>query len=128
ADGTVGVVPAQDGLRYDDAASLRAIATAALSRDGAVALKPAITRPLVPTTAAQAAADDAKRLLRKPIALTYKGKRIGAVTPTELAPLVKLRRSGSSFALALAPVGLSHVLAADARHISRPAVDASWRT
>ena len=128
ADGTVGVIPAQDGLRYDDVASLRAIAAAALSRDGAVSLTPAITKPLVPTTAAQAAADDAKLLLKRPIALTYRGKRIGAVTPSELAPLVKLRRSGSSFALALAPVGLSHVLASDAKDISRPAVDASWRT
>jgi vancomycin resistance protein YoaR len=128
ADGRVGVVPAQDGLRYDDAASLRAIAAAALSRDGAVTLRPAITKPAVPTTAAQAAAADAKRLLKKPIALTYKGKRIGAVTPQELAPLVKLRRSGSTYVLALAPAGLSNALADDAKSVSRAPVDASWRT
>jgi len=128
SDGTVGVIPAQDGLRYDDAASLRAIAAAALSRDGAVTLTPAITKPSVPTTAAQATADDVKRLLRKPIALTYRGKRIGAVTPAELAPLIKLRRTGSAFALALAAPGLSKVLADDAQSVSRPPVDASWRT
>jgi vancomycin resistance protein YoaR len=128
SDGTVGVVPAQDGLRYDDAASLRAIAAAALSRDGAVTLHPAITKPAVPTTAAQATADDVKRLLRKPVSLTYHGKKIGAVTPQELAPLVKMRRTGSTFALALAPAGLSQVLADDAKDISRAPVNASWRT
>ena len=128
SDGTVGVVPAEDGLRYDDAAALHAIAAAALTRDGAVSLTPAVTKPLVPTTAAEAAADDARLLLARSISLTYKGRKIGSVTPKELAPLVKLRRSGADFALALAPIGLSRALAADAKDVSRAPVDAHWRT
>jgi vancomycin resistance protein YoaR len=127
-DGTVGVIPAEDGLRYDDATVLRAIAATALSRDGAVTLKPAITKPEVPTTAAQSTAAEAKELLAKSIALTYKGHKIGRVTPKELAPLVKVRRSGAAFHLALAPIGLSRALAGDAKDISRAPVDAHWRT
>ena len=42
-DGTVGVVPAEDGLVYDDAASLRAVALAALRRDGVVTLTPSVS-------------------------------------------------------------------------------------
>ncbi|MDX6377238.1 MAG: hypothetical protein QOE98_1541 [Gaiellaceae bacterium] len=127
-DGTVGVVPAEDGLTYDDAASLRAIARAALRRDGAVTLTPEVTKPDIPTAAAETTAADAKRLLAKSISLTYHAKAIGRITPKELAPLLKVKRVGTGFALSIAPAGLRNALAEDAADISRPAVNAHWRT
>lgn len=127
-DGTVGVVPAEDGRTYDAAATLRAIARAALRRDGAVTLTPSVTKPDIPTAAAETTAADAKRLLAKSISLTYHGKSIGQITPKELAPLLKVNRSGVGFALSIAPAGLRNALARDAAGISRPAVNAHWRT
>ncbi len=127
-DGTVGVVPAENGLVYDDASSLRAIALAALQRDGAVTLAPAVSEPGIPTAAAASTAADAERLLAKPISLTYRGKRIGQITPAELAPLLKVKRAGTGFELSIAPIGLRRALAKDAADISRPAVNAHWKT
>ncbi len=128
ADGTVGVVPAEDGLVYDDAATLRAVALAAIRRDGAVTIAPAVTKPAISTAAAAATADDAKKLLAKPITLTYKDQKLGQITPKELAPLLRVKRAGTGFALTIAPVGLRSALAADAADLSRPAVNAHWKT
>ena len=128
ADGTVGVVPAEDGLVYDDAASLRAIARAAVQRDGAVTLTPVVSKPVIPTAAAESTAADARKLLAKPVTLTYHGKRIGQVTPQELAPLLKVKRAGTGFALTIAPLGLRNALSNDAADISRAAVAAHWET
>ena len=127
-DGTVGVVPAEDGLVYDDAASLRALAFAAIRRDGALTLTPAVTKPDIPTTAAQTTAADAKRLLAKSISLGYHGKTLGKITPKELAPLLKVKRVGTAFALSIAPIGLRKALADDAEDVSRAPVDAHWKT
>jgi vancomycin resistance protein YoaR len=127
-DGTVGVVPAEDGLAYDDAAALRAIALAALQRDGVARLEPSLTKPAVPTAAAESTAADAERLLARSISLTYRGHTISKITPKELAPLLKVKRTGSSFALSIAPAGLRNALAKDVADISRPAVNAHWRT
>ncbi len=126
-DGTVGVVPAEDGLVYDDAATLRAIALAALQRDGAITVTPVVSKPDIPTTAAESTAADAKLLLAKTISLTYKGDTIGTITPQELAPLLKVKRVGTAFALSIAPAGLRNALAKDAADISRPAVSAHWK-
>ena len=76
-DGTVGVVPAEDGLVYDDAATLRAIALAALQRDGAITLSPVVTKPAIPTAAAETTAADAKLLLAKSISLPTTATRSG---------------------------------------------------
>jgi vancomycin resistance protein YoaR len=127
-DGTVGVVPAENGLTYDDATALRAVALAALRRDGAVTLTPVVSKPEIPTAAAEATAADAKRLLAKSISLTWHGKRIGQITPKELAPLLKVKRAGTTFALSIAPAGLRNALAKDAASISRAPVNAHWRT
>ena len=127
-DGTVGVVPAENGLVYDDAASLRAVALAAIRRDATVTLVPAVSKPKIPTAAAETTAADAKRLLARSISLTYHGRRIGQITPKELAPLVKVKRTGASFALSIAPAGLRSALTADAKAISRAPVNAHWRT
>lgn len=127
-DGRVGVVKAEDGLVYEDAASLRAIAAAAVAQDGGVSLTPTVSKPKIPTAAAEAAAGDARKLLAKSIAVTYHGKKIGSITPRELAPLVKVRRANGAFKLAIAPIGLSRALAADAKDISRAPVNAHWKT
>jgi vancomycin resistance protein YoaR len=127
-DGTVGVVPAEDGLVYDDATSLRAVALAAVRRNGAITLRPAVTKPAITTEAAETTAADAKRLLAKSISLRYHGKKIGEITPQELAPLLKVKRAGTGFALSIAPIGLRNALAADAKDVSRAPVDAHWKT
>ena len=127
-DGTIGVVPAEDGLVYDDAATLRAIALAALQRDGAITVSPVVSKPAIPTAAAESTAADAKLLLAKPISLTYRGDKIGQITPQELAPLLKVKRVGTAFQLDIASAGLRNALRKDAADISRPAVNAHWKT
>ena len=109
-DGTIGVVPAEDGLVYDDAATLRAIALAALQRDGAITVSPVVSKPAIPTAAAESTAADAKLLLAKPISLTYRGDKIGQITPQELAPLLKVKRVGTAFQLDIASAGLRNAL------------------
>ena len=51
--------------------------------------RPAVTKPAIPTEAAETTAADAKRLLAKSISLRYHGKTIGKITPKELAPLAQ---------------------------------------
>ena len=130
-DGTVGVVPAEDGLVYDDAAPLRAIALAALRRDGAITLSPAVSEAghLRPRPRPRATAADAKRLLAKPISLTYHGKKIGQITPQELAPLLKVKRARHRVrARASHRSGCATRSPKDAEDVSRPPVDAHWKT
>ncbi len=127
-DGKIAVVPAADGLRYQDTESLRQIAAAAIAGEAAVTLTPTVRAAAVPTAAAEATAGQARELLRLPISIMHQGKRIGRLSPTELAPLVRVRRENGQFVLAIAPNGLRKALTEDAAAISKRPIDAHWKT
>ena len=101
---TVTTTPARTGLRLDRAALLRRLAL-----DRSVLAAPYVRlRPKVGDAAAQAAASEARALLRAPVAIDYHGARLGALTPVQIARALRVdapdvRLDGEQLARAIRP-------------------------
>jgi vancomycin resistance protein YoaR len=128
ADGTVSVVPARDGIKYDTPALLRGLAAAALAGDSALDITPVVAAPAISTDEATKTADLARTLLAGPIALTWHGKKRGTLRPEQMAPVLRVRHGADAYALAFETSALRAVLAPHAAGVTRPAVNATWAT
>ena len=89
--------PARTGRRLDRTALLQRL----IKHDLVVEAPFAAIRPAVGTTAARSAAATIDALLAAPVAIDYHGARRGALTRTQLARAVSVRRDGRRFVVAL---------------------------
>jgi len=126
ADGSTRVVEARNGTVFDAASALRAIGLAALAGRPAVDVPVRQRTPRVTTAAAMDALLKAKQLLADPIALRFKGKRVGRLTPEQLAPLVKAAPAGGAVALSLDAKGLERLLRPAAKKVERAPRNATF--
>ena len=124
--GTARVVEAQAGAAFDAPAALRAIGLAGLAGQPTVAVPVQQLPPAISTEAAQAAFLRAEQLLAKPISLRFSGKRVGRLTPKQLAPLLRAVPAGSDVALSIDPTGLAPLLKPIARKVDRAPRNASF--
>ena len=128
SDGTIRVVPGREGIDFAPAATYAAIADAAIHGRARVRIEPQRMQPAVTTSMAESTAADARRLLAAPIALHFRGRALGTLTPRELAPLLTVRRTATGFAPGLDAARLPAVIGRDVRPVSRPARNAGWIT
>jgi len=126
SDGSVRVIEARDGNVFDPPATLRAIGLAALAGHPSVDVAIRQRAPRVSTAAAMDALRKAQLLLADPIALRFKGKRVGRVTPAQLAPLVNATATGSTVALSIDEKGLAPLLKRVAKKVERDPRNATF--
>ncbi len=93
----VVVTPARDGRALDNRAMLARFVAG--GRDVRAPFRR--VRPAVPTAAAERAAAVVRAEIAAPVALTYRGARLGALTPIQLARAVRVTPRANTFAVGL---------------------------
>ncbi|HEX6676109.1 MAG TPA: VanW family protein [Actinomycetes bacterium] len=107
---TVELLPGTPGRGVDPAGARRTLAAAAGLPAGAeVALPVSEQRPTVDQAAAQAAADQARKLLSAPLTVTVAGHS-ATLQPAELAPRVRAQVRGGRLVVELVPEALDGLL------------------
>jgi vancomycin resistance protein YoaR len=105
-------------------ASVRAAALAGVHR---VSANVEDVAPAITTEEAEAVARDTRTLVSAPVAVRQRQKRVGALSPAELAELVRFERAGGTYELALQEEGLRAALLPMVKRTLREPVDASFR-
>jgi vancomycin resistance protein YoaR len=97
AGGSFRVIPARPGEAVGQDELLHALESAV--RTGRRTVAPALTHvePELTTAAAEAAVAEAKALVDEPVALSFRGKEVGSLTPQRLAKLVRFRPQRDGF-------------------------------
>ena len=125
-DGTARVIEGVAGASFDAPSALRAIGLAGLAGRSVVDLPVKQLTPAISTEAAQAAMARAEQLLAKSIPLRFNGKRVGRLTPKQLAPLLRAAPAGGDVALSIDPRGLAPLLKPIAKKVDRLPRNASF--
>jgi len=126
ADGSARVVEAHSGSAFDAPSALRLIGLAALAGHPSVTVPLREQSPRVTTAAATDALQRARHLLGGPIPLRFKGKRVGRITPAQLAPLMRAAPTGTAVALSVDPKGLAPLLKQAAKKVERAPRNATF--
>ncbi len=102
-NGSFSILPSRPGDAVDSASLVATLEQAALT--GARTLSPALTHvePTLTTPAAEAAVAEARTLVGQPVTLTFKGEDVGALSPQQLARLVRFRVGVESFRVGFDP-------------------------
>ncbi len=102
-NGSFSILPSRPGDAVDSASLVATLEQAALT--GARTLSPALTHvePTLTTPAAEAAVAEARTLVGQPVTLTFKGEDVGALSPEQLARLVRFRVGVESFRVGFDP-------------------------
>ncbi len=128
SDGTARVVEGQAGAAFDTPQTLRLIGLAGLAGRTSVDVPVQARQPAITTDAAKAAMLRALQLLAEPIPLRFNGKRVGTLTPKQLAPLLKAAPAGGDVALSIDAKGLAPLLKPMAKKVERAPRNASFTT
>jgi vancomycin resistance protein YoaR len=102
----VVATPAKVGQQLDRAELLRRLS----SGSNVVAAPFAKLRPAILDPAARSAASTVRTLLAQPIAITYHGARLGALTPVQLSRALRVHRRTHRFAVMLEPETLARAV------------------
>ena len=130
-DGSVTVVPAQNGSQLDRRAATQLLTQAILAGGTSdLALPLSETRPSIPTSEAQAAAQEAALLLLQPLTLTS-GTRSWPVSPSQIGDVLAFTprqdlASGPALEVHVDPGLLAQVLSPMLAGVGQPAVDARF--
>jgi vancomycin resistance protein YoaR len=123
----VVVKPGLPGTAVEVDPLLASVRAAALAGTHRVSASVEEVAPAITTEEAGAVARDARTLVSAPVAVRQRRKRVGALSPAELAELVRFERAGGTYELALQEEGLRAALLPMVKQTLREPVDATFR-
>jgi vancomycin resistance protein YoaR len=123
----VVVRPGIPGTAVEVDPLLASVRSAALGGVHRVSANVEEVSPPITTEEAEAVARDARTLLSAPVAIRHRQKRVGALSPAELAGLVRFESTGGTYELALREKRLRAALLPMVKGTLRDPVDASFR-
>jgi vancomycin resistance protein YoaR len=123
----VVVLSAQAGTDVEVEPLLASVQTAALAGSDAVDARIRSVAPAITTEEAQAIAAEARAMLAGPIAIRFKGKRVGDLRPRQVARAMSFTRAGGTYEVALDPKGVERALLPMVKARLREPVDATFR-
>ena len=125
-DGAPVVVPGRFGTSVDEAEVIEAVRAASLagSRSVEAAVRP--MRPAITTAQARAAAARAEVVVSAPVTITFEGERLGALSPVQLASLLRFQPGDGGYELVLAREPLARALAPIAVPKTKAPTDATF--
>ena len=127
-DGTQVVVePGRAGTTVDVDGLLDSIRSVALVGAGNVSADVQPVQPAVTTEEAQAIALQAETVVAAPVGIRFRGKRVGALAPAELAGLIRFERDAGTYRVALDDDGLRAALLPLVKARTKDPVDASFK-
>ena len=118
--------PSQVGTEIDETALARAIEETALAGGSVLHADLVPIRPVITTSEARRAALRAKVVAAAPVAIAYRGKRVGMLSRAELARLIRFQPSSHGYDVLLAPGALGRIAAPFVASKTHASVDASF--
>ena len=127
-DGTeVAVRPGVDGTRVAVDPLLVSLRAAALAGSGAVAAEVLPVSPAVTTEEAEAVAVEARAVVAAPVKVRFRGEKVGALAPAELAKLIRFRSVPGTYEIDLGRKSLRQALLPMLEERLREPVNAGFR-
>jgi vancomycin resistance protein YoaR len=127
-DGLDPVVrPGKTGATVDEATVIALVRDAALKELPSVRVPLQTLSPMITTSAAQAAAGEARRAVSEPVAIRFRHRELGELEPKTIASLLRFRGEGGEYRVLLEAEGLRAALAPLVKRYTKDPVDASFR-
>ncbi|HXV58909.1 MAG TPA: VanW family protein [Gaiellaceae bacterium] len=123
----VVVVPGELGTTVAVEGLLESVRAAALSGSGAVTATVAEVEPAITTAEAEAVAEQARTVVSAPVAIRFRGKRVGVLEPEQLAGLVRFPEAAGAYEVALARKPLRELVLPLLEGRLREPTDATFR-
>jgi vancomycin resistance protein YoaR len=115
------------GTSVDEATVLVLLRDAALKELPSVRVPLQALTPMITTSAAEAAARQARTAVSAPVALHFHHRDVGQLGPKTIASLLRFRAEGGEYRVLLAAPGLREELAPLVKSYTKDPVDASFR-
>jgi vancomycin resistance protein YoaR len=127
-DGTQVVVePGRAGTAVDVDELLASIRSVALLGAGAVSADIQTVQPSITTEEARAIALQAETVVAAPVGVRFRGKRVGALAPADLAALIRFARDAGTYRVALDDEELRDALLPLVKARTKDPVDAGFK-
>jgi vancomycin resistance protein YoaR len=123
----VVVQPGRTGTAVDIDTLFASVRSAALSDQKRVTAEVRTVTPSITTQEAEAVAAEARTLVSAPVGIQLRKERVGAVSPAQLAELIRFKPAAGSYEIALAPKALRAALLPLMEETLREPVDADFR-
>ena len=121
------VRPGKTGSSVDGAVVLGLVRNAALKELPSVRVQLQTLTPKLTTSAAEAAAGQARMAVSAPVALRFRHRELGQLGPNTIAGLIRFRAEGGEYGVVLDSAGLRTELAPLVKGYTKDPVDASFR-
>ena len=127
-DGLEPVVkPGKTGTTVDEATVVALVRDAALKDLPSVRVPLQTLTPTITTSAAEAAAEQARTAVSAPVAVRFRHRKLGRLEPKTIASLLRFRAKGGAYRVLLQTAGLRAELAPLVEEFTKEPVDASFR-